>query len=209
MGRESMFLPRGVWRDEVFSAALSPETHGSVPLWHKMDPNLGHKARVSEAGGITFLQDSSVPLSVHCPFCLSSAISVFFICFVSTVLSISLMSSFPNRPLHTPISAHYQCLQTHLLLLITFTGKKSFRRYITSKFRWMYLKCVGNMRNLSHSHVSPSREGQRNPPTTSTPHRYKVNHKHVMVRTAGTAHNLYCPTLCGQTMSFYNPRSWE
>lgn len=68
---------------------------------------------------------------------------------------------------------------------------------------------MGNVRNPSCSHVSPSREGQRNPPTTSTPHRYKVNHKHVMARTAGTAHNLYCPTLWSKPMSSIDPASWE
>lgn len=68
---------------------------------------------------------------------------------------------------------------------------------------------VGNVRNLSCSQVSPSGEGQRSPPTTSTPHHYKVNHKHVTARTAGTTHNLYCPTLWSKPMSSSDPTSWE
>lgn len=68
---------------------------------------------------------------------------------------------------------------------------------------------MGKVRNLSCSHVSPSEEGQRNPPTTSIPHHYKVNHKHVMARTAGTTHNLYCPPLWSRPMSSSDPASWE
>lgn len=76
----------------------------------------------------------------------------------------------------------------------------------SNEYTW---KSVGNVRNLSCSHVSPSGEGQRTPPTTSTSHHYKVNHKHVMARTAGTTHNLHCPTLRRKPMSSSVPTSWE
>lgn len=49
---------------------------------------------------------------------------------------------------------------------------------------------------IAHSHDSPSREGRRGPPTTSTSNCYGVNHKHVMAGSSGTAHNLSCPILC-------------
>lgn len=64
-----------------------------------MDPNLGHKAGVSAAGGITFLPEIQLFLGLFIvPFDFLLLFLYFFIRFVGTVLPISLVPTFLNSP---------------------------------------------------------------------------------------------------------------
>lgn len=135
------------------SVPREPE-EGSTPLWHKTDPNLGHKDWVRTAGGIAFPWEWSIP-SLFYSLWPRSCLPTSYFCIFSSAPPSSVCITFLPTPQHTLPPPHSSSITITVLkqfiswlfffwlmhsFKITITNHLWMQIYTLSHFRWPVLK---------------------------------------------------------------------